>query len=158
METFSALLALCAGNSPVPGEFPAQILVRRSFDVFFDLRPNKRLSKQSWGWWFETLSYSLWRHRNGFMQIWLNAVWFLGELPDDIYVDLHPLDATICSRGTVQSYRNDIQWWGNQICKLIITNLHNWLNDSCHYDELKPSKVGTGLRSILITWNYFLCG
>ena len=30
--------------------------------VFFDLRVNKRLSKQSWGWWFETLSRSLWRH------------------------------------------------------------------------------------------------
>ena len=44
METFSALLAICAGNSPVPGEFPAQRLVTRSFDVFFDLRPNKRLS------------------------------------------------------------------------------------------------------------------
>ena len=38
METFSALLALCA-----------QRPVTRSFDVFFDLRPNKRLSKQSWG-------------------------------------------------------------------------------------------------------------
>ena len=43
METFFALLALCAGNSPVPGEFPAQRPVTRSFDVFFDLRPNKRL-------------------------------------------------------------------------------------------------------------------
>ena len=38
METFSALLAICAGNSPVPGEFPAQRPVTRSFDVFFDLR------------------------------------------------------------------------------------------------------------------------
>ena len=57
METFSALLAICAGNSPVPGEFPTQRPVTRSFDVFFDLRLNKRLSKQSWGWWFETLSY-----------------------------------------------------------------------------------------------------
>ena len=55
METFSALLALCAGNSPVtlcreiPGHrwIPAQRPVTRSFDVFFDLRPNKRLSKQS---------------------------------------------------------------------------------------------------------------
>ena len=46
METFSALLAICAGNSPVPGEFPAQRSVTRSFDVFFHLRPNKRLSKQ----------------------------------------------------------------------------------------------------------------
>ena len=38
METFSALLAICAGNSPVTGEFPAQRPVTRSFDVFFDLR------------------------------------------------------------------------------------------------------------------------
>ena len=36
----SALLALCAGNSPVPGEFPAQRPVTRSFDVVFDLRLN----------------------------------------------------------------------------------------------------------------------
>ena len=42
METFSALLAICAGNSPVTGEFPAQMPVTRSFDVFFDL---KRLGK-----------------------------------------------------------------------------------------------------------------
>ena len=64
METFSALLAICAGNSPVPGEFPAQRPVTRSFDVFFDLRLNKRLSKQSSGWWFEMLSCPLWRHCN----------------------------------------------------------------------------------------------
>ena len=64
METFSALLAICAGNSPVSGEFPAQRPVTRSFDVFFDLRLNKRLSKQSRGWWYETLSRPLWRHRN----------------------------------------------------------------------------------------------
>ena len=64
METFSALLALCAGNSPVTGEFPSQRPVTRSFDVFFHLCGNKRLSKQSWGWWFETLSRSLWRHCN----------------------------------------------------------------------------------------------
>ena len=65
METFSTLLAICAGNSPVPGEFPTQRPVTRSFDVYFDLRPNKRLSKQWWGWWFETPSRPLWRHRNG---------------------------------------------------------------------------------------------
>ena len=56
METFSALLAIC--------EFPAQRPVTRSFDVFFDLRLNKRLSKQWWGWWFVTLSRPLLRHRN----------------------------------------------------------------------------------------------
>ena len=48
METFSVLLAICEGNSPVIGEFPAQRPVARGFDVFFDLRLNKRLSKQSW--------------------------------------------------------------------------------------------------------------
>ena len=64
MEAFSTSLALCAGNSPITGEFPAQRPVTRSFDVFFDLCLNKRLSKQSWGWWFETLSRPLWRYRN----------------------------------------------------------------------------------------------
>ena len=64
METFSVLLAMCAGNSPVTGEFPAQRPVTRSFDVFFDLSLIKRLSKQSLGWWFETSSRPLWRHCN----------------------------------------------------------------------------------------------
>ena len=65
METFPALQALCAAeNSPVTGEFPAQRPVTQRFDAFYDLRLNKRLSKQSWGWWFETLSRLLWRHYN----------------------------------------------------------------------------------------------
>ena len=56
MEAFPALQAICAGNLPVTGEFSAQRLVTRSFDVFFDLLLDKRLNKQSWGWWLETLS------------------------------------------------------------------------------------------------------
>ena len=51
------------------GEFPAQRPETRSFDVFFDLRLNTRLSKQSWGWWFETLSRQLWRHCNALLNI-----------------------------------------------------------------------------------------
>ena len=47
METFSALLAICAGNSPVSGEFPAQRPVTRGFDVFFDLRLNKQMINYS---------------------------------------------------------------------------------------------------------------
>ena len=84
METFSALLAICAGNSPVPGEFPAHRPVTRSFDVFFDLRLNKRLSKQSWGWWFETLSHPLWRHRNvcKAIQIWRGHSYLLSQAYD----------------------------------------------------------------------------
>ena len=46
METLSALLVLCAGNSPVTSEFPSQRPVTRSFHVFLDLRLNKGLSKQ----------------------------------------------------------------------------------------------------------------
>ena len=69
METFSALLAICAGNSPASGEFPAQRPVTRCFDVFFDLCLNKRLRKQSRGWWFETLSRPLWRHRSVFFSV-----------------------------------------------------------------------------------------
>ena len=49
----------------------------RSFDVFIDLRLNKRLSKQSWGWWFETLSRPLWRHSNEWtVHYWLRY-WIL---------------------------------------------------------------------------------
>ena len=58
-----ALLAICAGNSAVTGEFPDERPVTRSFDVFY-LRLNKRLSKQWPGWWSETPSRSLWRHCN----------------------------------------------------------------------------------------------
>ena len=58
MQTFSSLLIICTGNSP------AQKPVTRSFDVFFDLHLNKRLSKQWWGWWLETPSRPLWRHSN----------------------------------------------------------------------------------------------
>ena len=68
----SALLAICAGNLPVPDELPAQRPVTRSFDVFFDLRLHKRLSKQSWDWWFETPSRSLWCHRH--VMPWLFAL------------------------------------------------------------------------------------
>ena len=59
MEIFPASLAIF-----VIWQIPAQRLVTRSLGVFFDLRLNKRLNKQSQGWWFETLSCPLWRHCN----------------------------------------------------------------------------------------------
>ena len=65
METFSALLAICAANSPVTGEFPSQRPMTRSFDVFLDPRLNKRFSKQPRRRWFETPSRPLWRHFYG---------------------------------------------------------------------------------------------
>ena len=84
METFSALLALCAGNSPVTGEFPAQRLVTRSFDGFFDLRLNKRLSKQWWRWWFETPSRPLWRHCNDMSWEYFTSVLLIVSLDDTV--------------------------------------------------------------------------
>ena len=54
METFSALLTFCETNRLITGGFPSQRPVTLSFDVFFDLRLNKR--------WFEKPSCSLWRH------------------------------------------------------------------------------------------------
>ena len=62
---------LC-GEFTGPGEFPTQRPVTRSFDVFFDLRLDKRLSKQPWGWWFETPSWSLWRQCD--VEIWYITV------------------------------------------------------------------------------------
>ena len=68
--TFRITGHLC-GEFTGPGEFPTQRPVTRSFEVFFDLRLNKRLGKQSWGWWFEMPSCSLWRHCNGQVENWL---------------------------------------------------------------------------------------
>ena len=71
---FFALLAICAGNSPVTGEFPTQRPVTRSFDVFVDLRLNKRTSKQSWGWRVEKPSRPLWRHCDVLVQAKMNGL------------------------------------------------------------------------------------
>ena len=78
IEIFSALLAFCAGNSLVTGEFPSQRQVTRSFDSFVDLRLNKGLSIQSRLWWLETPSRSLWLHCNVFFLIWIQTgIWFI---------------------------------------------------------------------------------
>ena len=90
METFSTLLALCARHSLVTGEFPTQRPVTRSFDVFFDLRLNKGLSKQMWGWWFDTPSGSLGRHCKGKVLI---ALTLCGE---DISLVASPLRRQEC--------------------------------------------------------------
>ena len=80
METFSALLAICAGNSLVPGQFPTQRPVMWSFDAFFHLLPNKRLGKHCWGWRFETPSRPLWRHCNGCI-LWVQDLIYVLPLP-----------------------------------------------------------------------------
>ena len=64
MEAFSTLLSLCAGNSPATVNSLHRGQWRGNLMFFFDLRWNKRLSKQPWGWWFKTPSWSLWRQCN----------------------------------------------------------------------------------------------
>ena len=76
----SASLAIYAGNSPVTGKFHSQRPVTRSSDVFFDLRPNKQLSKQWWGWWFETPLCPLWRHCHAIIDH--QPAWPAKPLPD----------------------------------------------------------------------------
>ena len=83
---------LC-GEFTGPGEFHTKKPVTRSFDVFFDLRLNKRLSKQPWGWWFETSSWSLWRQCN---DQWPNS-W--------------PSTLHIVRRSFVNAYRLSIANW-----------------------------------------------
>ena len=72
METFSTLLAICAGNHRSPVNSPT---VTRSFDAFLDLLLNKRLSKQWWGRKFETPSNPLWRYCNAYHNM---TVWHFG--------------------------------------------------------------------------------
>ena len=115
METFSALLAICAGNSPVSGEFPAQRPVTRSFDVFFDQRPNKRLSKQACGWWFETHSPPLLRHSND------NVI---------SHILQHSFVASCCNSGE-QTVENTNQWNNQQ---------HEWL---VFVEEVRITQTGS---------------
>ena len=63
-ENISCVTGPLCGEVTGPREFLTQRPVTRNFDVFFDLRLNKRLSKQPWGCWFETPSWSLWRQCN----------------------------------------------------------------------------------------------
>ena len=86
-----------------PGEFPTQRPATRSFDVFFDLRLNKRLSKQPWGWWFETPLWSLWRHRN----------------EHDKYEWIHPNTMTI-------EIRILLLWIGRSMKYIKLLNQHKW--------------------------------
>ena len=98
METFSALLAICTGNSP--GPVPTLRPVTRSFDVYFDLHPNKRLSKQSSVWWLETPSRPLWRHRNATQTHFGQSQPNLNSGPINLtlnqYCQKHTYDSGIC--------------------------------------------------------------
>ena len=95
---------LC-GEFTGPGEFPTQRPVTRSFDVFFDLRLNKRLCKQSWGWWFETLLCPLWRHSN---EDTVKSVIFHAMLNDIFVHDIHIYVLSLETYTTLINWRRNI--------------------------------------------------
>ena len=82
-DKISPMMTSSNGNifhvtGPLCGEFTGHRWIPHTkasdaeFDVFYDMRLNKWLSKQAWGWWFETPSRSLWRHCNALD--WVNIV------------------------------------------------------------------------------------
>ena len=121
MKTFSASLAICAGNSPVLGESPAQRPMTRSFVALYDLRLNKRLSKQSWGWSFETPSRPLWRHRNALLKL---SSWSRGRSPYSSWTLQCLFAIILCFPFVlVKHYFQNPRWlprWPPQNCNVII--------------------------------------
>ena len=124
-----------------PGEFPAQRPVTRSFDVFFDLRRlNKRLRKQPWGWWFETLSWSLWRQCN---PIYMYPISDTHPLPPSCWISW--LQAIV--RFLILSrYRLSIkqQWWLNHR----IHGKTSFYNSEIHQAKQPVFKYTTGTEPI----------
>ena len=139
METFCALLAICAGNSPVPGEFPAQRPVTRSFEVSFDLRLYKRLSKQSWGWWFETLSRPLWRHRNATIKN--------DALPDNLRGPFHNM--VYMASITLRSKRSGLQIFFKAFSWIKLTDFDSNFADICSQGSINNLRA---LKEI-ISWS-----
>ena len=125
METFSALLALCAGNSPVSGEVPAQRTVTRSFEIFFDLRLIKRLSKYLRGWWFETLPRPSWRHCNGVdLSLWIIGAVCLDSPRSVIIVFIIQIvvfNVIMLTDLTVQLDFNVLVWPAAMMTKFVVT-------------------------------------
>ena len=129
-------LAICAGNSPVPGEFPAQRQVTRKFYVFFDLRPNNLSSKQWWGWWFQTLSRPLWRHRNEYVSRRITqkmpTLCKIQRPPSAVYVFCETIQDSRFKNGLLQ-FQQKSTWYtfqdwspGGRICpKYNQIELHN---------------------------------
>ena len=132
MGTFSALLALCAGNSPVADEFPSQRPMTRRFDVFFDLRLNKRLSKRSWGWWFETPSRLLWPHCNEHVHNFWKA------LPFTIFFVWPASNTRFCQ----------FHYVINSTCQNSATSGNPWINQS----QLSHHGVNNDIQTIRQTW------
>ena len=131
---------LC-GEFTGPGEFPTQRPVTRSFDVFSDQRLNKRLSKQPRGWWFETQSWSLWRHCNA-LKCHVRTVTKLMD----------------CSQSNIPIFLCQIYcYWIENIkwlpCpKILLHFLCNTHQNDCHFRNLTFKTYNGYLCFITLSW------
>ena len=141
----SALLTLCEGNPRVTGGFSSQRPVTRSFEVFSDLRLNKRLSKQSRRRWIETPSRPLWRHCYVKSRIFFNSTkWFSGSYGrhssnqiekanhDDVIKWKYFLRYWLFVRGIHLSpvnYPHKGQWRGTFMFSLICVWINTWVSN-----------------------------
>ena len=137
METFSALLAICARNSPVTDEFAAQRPVTRSFDALFDLHLNKQLSKQSWGWWFDMRS--LWRYCNVIELVWIKTQ------------ELDTLDRRLSGRHFADDILKSFSWVE---IVLLLFKLHYILFPRAESTHWWRNKISATLETTL--WHIFL--
>ena len=117
------------------GEFPAQRPVMPSFHVFFDLRLNKGLSKQTWGWWFETPSWSLWPQCN---VIWNQRMKYITRMNQYQWITYYMTSVHIISNynAIFKKYQdallhitfkawNDTQYYNNHII-ILLNNRYMW--------------------------------
>ena len=105
----SALLALCAGNSPVPGKFPAQRPVTRSSDVFIDLLDPEQAGEKTietpviWHILLvQTETSQWWHHQRG------------------------PFSALLALCAGISVHRG--QWCGALVFSLICAWINGWVN------------------------------
>ena len=179
METFSALLAIYLGDSPASDEFPTQRPMTRSFDVFFDLCLNKRLRKQSWGWWFETPSRPLWRHCNGFWYILLgifrhhhqkcefvNVEWRIQYIPRNMHTVFALLCFVVVIHWLIFPYPPGLLHWhcGNLTIAPVPVKQPwwIWINTSCEFimNDCITTTNKAQQNRVHISWDflgYFLC-
>ena len=137
----------------VTGGIPSQRPVSRTFDVFFDLRLTKRLSKHSRCRWFETQSRSLWRHCNACRRL----LWKRDHQNEENCIRFHlwvtTNDADRADSGLVPSqWETSLQ--SNVISHWLGTNLHV---DSALYTEwCKEIKYRTTISMVGCLWEKIL--
>ena len=132
---------------------PPQRPVTRSLDVSFDLFLNKQLSKQSWGWWFETPSRSLWFHCNDLWIITSNDV-----LKEEKYIFI------ICDYSKLLKSLHLIQGWVSKsyFCVDVMPDIqwqsgYSLLTEGPHeIGNIHPISLDLWFTSHNIVWSCFV--